>query len=64
MKREEIKRVKAHLLDRDKVIQKMREQEAAYLAQAENFKVSHFESKLSGKQNDLTTAFMSDDSTL
>jgi hypothetical protein len=39
MKREEIKQLKAQLLDRDKVIQKMREQEAAYLAQADSFKV-------------------------
>jgi hypothetical protein len=40
MKRDEIKRLKAQLLDRDKVIQVMRDQEAAYLAQAESFKVS------------------------
>jgi hypothetical protein len=40
MKREEIKQLKAQLLDRDKVIKKMREQEVAYLAQADNFKVS------------------------
>jgi hypothetical protein len=40
MKRDEIKRLKAQLLDRDNVIQIMRDQEAAYVAQAENFKVS------------------------
>jgi hypothetical protein len=40
MKRDEIKRLKAQLLERDKVIQMMRDQEAAYLAQADNFKVS------------------------
>ncbi|XP_023701619.1 centrosomal protein of 152 kDa isoform X3 [Cryptotermes secundus] len=39
MKRDEIKRLKAQLLDRDKVIQTMRDQEAAYLAQADSFKV-------------------------
>lgn len=40
MKRDEIKRLKAQLLDRDKVIQTMKGQEAAYLAQADSFKVS------------------------
>jgi hypothetical protein len=40
MKRDEIKRLKAQILDRDKVIQTMRDQEAAYLAQANSFKVS------------------------
>ncbi|XP_021928465.1 centrosomal protein of 152 kDa-like isoform X2 [Zootermopsis nevadensis] len=38
MKREQIMKLKAQLLDRDKVIKKMREQEAAYLVQTDNFK--------------------------
>lgn len=40
MKRDEIKRLKAQLSDRDNVIQIMRDQEAAYLAQADTLKVS------------------------
>jgi hypothetical protein len=40
MKRDELKQLKAQLLERDKVIQVMRDQETAYLAQADNFKVS------------------------
>jgi hypothetical protein len=40
MKRDEIKQLKAQLSDQDKVIQRMRDQEAAYLAQADRFKVS------------------------
>lgn len=46
MKREEIRKLKAQLLDRDKVIKKMREQEAAYLAKVDSFKVSCFKMKL------------------
>jgi hypothetical protein len=40
MKRDEIKRLKAQLVDRDQVIQIMRDQETTYLAQAERFEVS------------------------
>jgi hypothetical protein len=40
MKGNEIKQLQANLVDRDKVIQTMKEQEATYLAQADNFKVS------------------------
>ena len=40
MKRNEIKQLQAKLVDRDKVIQAMKQQEAVYLAQADNLKVS------------------------
>jgi hypothetical protein len=40
MKRDEIQQLQAQLRDRDKVIQTMKQQEAVYLAQTDNFKVS------------------------
>jgi hypothetical protein len=40
MKRNEIKQLHSQLLDRDNVIQTMKQQEAVYLAQTDNFKVS------------------------
>jgi len=40
MKRNEIKQLQAKLEDRDKVIQAMKQQEAVYLVQTDNFKVS------------------------
>jgi len=39
MKRNEIKQLQAKLVDRDKVIQAMKQQEAVYLAQTDSFKV-------------------------
>ena len=39
MKRNEIKQLQAKLVDRDKVIQAMEQQEAVYHAQTDNFKV-------------------------
>jgi hypothetical protein len=40
MKRNEIKQLQAKLVERDKVMQAMKQQEAFYLAQTDNFKVS------------------------
>ena len=40
MKCNEIKQLKAKLVDRDKVIQAMKQQEAVYIAQTDNFKVN------------------------
>ena len=52
MKRNEIKQLQTKLVERDKVIQAMKQQEAVYLAQADNFKVSW---KTSCKQGDAKT---------
>jgi hypothetical protein len=40
MKRNEVKELQVQLEDRDEVIQAMKQQEAAYLAQTDSFKVS------------------------
>ena len=40
MKRNEIKQLQAKLVDRDKVNQAMKQQEAVYFAQTDNFKVN------------------------
>ena len=40
MKRDEVKQLQAQLEERDEVIQAMKQQEAAYLAQTDSFKVS------------------------
>jgi hypothetical protein len=40
MKDNEIKQLQAKLVDREKMIQTMKQQEAVYLAQADNVKVS------------------------
>ena len=40
MKHNEIRQLQVKLVDRDKVIQTMKQQEAVYLAQTDNFEVS------------------------
>ena len=55
MKRNEIKQLQAKLVDRDKVIQAMKQQEAVYLAQTDSFKVRW---KTSCKQGDAKTGVL------